>query len=193
MAGLSAPGSGTRMGRCCPAWCGISPDPSAGWRWKERIVRLSSTIFVTVNGRHCVARSAARSRSAGRVPVTGHQGVRRPAVRLKRPAQGQRAPPPHDPAGPERPQPFSALEGGDLGGGQDDLGVARHLQEVAGLEVGEDEAGPAVQEDVAERGERTGCGEVGDRERVPSSATRTKPALPPRCETSTWRRPSRSA
>ncbi len=63
MAGLSAPGA-ARMGRCCPAWCGISPDPSAGWRWKERIVRLSSTIFVTVNGRHCVARSAARSRSA---------------------------------------------------------------------------------------------------------------------------------
>ncbi len=102
----------------------------------------------------------------GLAPVAGHQGIGRPAVRPQAPAQGQRAAPPHHPARPESPEPFGTLEGGDLGRGQDDRGVACQLQQVAGREIGEDEAGLAVEQDVAERGEEQVAGEVGNRERA---------------------------
>ncbi len=99
-------------------------------------------------------------------PVAGHQRVRRPAVRPERPAQRQGAAPADHPARPEGPEPLGALERGDLGRIQDHRGVAGQLQEIARLEIGEDQAGPAVQEDVPEGGEEQVAGEVGDGQRA---------------------------
>ncbi len=102
----------------------------------------------------------------GLPPVAGHQGVGRPAVRPEGPAQRQRAHPPARLGVAGRSRALRALEGRDLGRVQDDLGIARHPQEIARLEIAEDQPRLAVQQDVAENRQEQLPGEIRDGQRA---------------------------
>lgn len=66
------------------------------------------------------------------------------------PAQRQRLDSPDDPVRTEAPQPFPAWECGHLRTVRQQRRVARHLEQIAAVEIHEDEAGSRVDGDVAE-------------------------------------------
>ncbi len=83
------------------------------------------------------------------LPGTGHQRVGRPFT--KSPAQGQRAPAPHDAGRRKIPEPFGPLKGSDLGRILNDFGPPCQLQNVASFEIREYQARSRVFKEIAER------------------------------------------
>ena len=68
----------------------------------------------------------------------------------------------NDAPGGKAPQPFGSLEGGNLRRVHNDLGRPGQLQQVAGGEIGEDQASLGIDQKVTERVEEQIAGEIGN-------------------------------